>query len=327
MNALVVPTNSASRLAEFLTAWAPWPWDRIYVVQDEPRAAIEIPPELEADAAERLEVHAWPDIDAALSNPEIISREDSAIRSYGFWLAWRAGAEIIFTLDDDCHPSADDLVAGHRDNLYRTPVWQSSVDGLHVRGLPYRDAGVLHDVHLSVGLWRGTPDLDAVATLAATGPAPSIGNPRTRVVSPDQLFPMSGMNLAFRREIACLMYFAPMGRGRPYRRFDDIWCGLVVQRIARHLRYPIVCGHPFVDHRRASDPFVNLAKEAPGLGVNEHLWRTVAAVRLTGETPHACMREMGVALAGEEDPYVASWGDSIGRWCELFDTADLPART
>ena len=54
MNALVVPTNSAPRLAEFLDAWAPWPWDRIIVVQDEPETALVIPEGLEDMAAQRL---------------------------------------------------------------------------------------------------------------------------------------------------------------------------------------------------------------------------------------------------------------------------------
>ena len=84
-------------------------------------------------------------------------------------------------------------------------------------------------------------------------------------MSPHQLFPMSGMNLAFRRDVACLMYFAPMGLDQPFARFDDIWCGLLAQRICRHLDYSIVAGRPHVDHRRASDPFRNLVKEAPGV--------------------------------------------------------------
>ena len=50
MNALVVPTNSADRLADFLTAWAPWPWDRIVVVQDAPEVSLDIPEPLREQA-------------------------------------------------------------------------------------------------------------------------------------------------------------------------------------------------------------------------------------------------------------------------------------
>jgi hypothetical protein len=327
VNALVVPTNSADRLAEFLAAWAPWPWDRIVVVQDAPEADIRVPDTLEAVAAERLEVFSWAEIDTMLSDPSIISRQDSAIRSFGFWHAWATGAEIIFTLDDDCFPAGEDIVGRHRDNLYRTQAWQSSVPGMHVRGLPYRNAGVLRDVHLSMGLWRGCPDLDAITTLAGAQTGASIAGIGTRVMPSAQYFPMSGMNLAFRREVACLMYFPPMGLGQPYGRFDDIWCGIVLQRIFRHLSYSIVCGLPLVDHRRASNPFVNLVKEAPGVAANEHVWKTVDAVELSGNDPRSCMQEMGAALGASDDEYVSRWGQAIAAWCALFELVDNPLGT
>ncbi len=324
MNALVVPTNSPQRLAEFLEAWAPWPWDRIIVVLDGPPAPLIIPAGLADVAAVRLECHSWADIDAALPDPSIISREDSAIRSYGFWRAWAAGAEIIFTLDDDCFPIGEGFVEAHRENLYRTPAWQSSVAGMRVRGLPYRNPGILRDVHVSMGLWRGVPDIDAITTLAATGePVASLGAVHTRVMPSAQYFPLSGMNVAFRREVACLMYFPPMGRGRPFRRFDDIWCGLALQRIFRHLGLSITCGEPVVDHRRASDPFVNLEKEAPGIVANEHLWETIDAVPLTAGDPHGCLVELGRALTAAEDGYLADWGRSIIGWCALFEPAPV----
>jgi hypothetical protein len=154
VNALVIPSNSRDRLAECLAAWAPWEWDRIIVVQDAPEIDFHLPATLEAGAAaEQLEAFSWAEIDAMLPDPSIISRQDSAIRSFGFWRAWATGAEIIFTLDDDCFPAGDDFVAMHRDNLFRTPVWQSSVPGLQVRGLPYRNTGHLRDVQVSMGLW------------------------------------------------------------------------------------------------------------------------------------------------------------------------------
>jgi hypothetical protein len=324
VNALVVPTNSAERLAEFLEAWAPWPWDRIVVVQDAPEIDICVPDTLETVAAERLEVFSWAEIDTMLSDPSIISRQDSAIRSFGFWHAWASGAEIIFTLDDDCFPAGEDFVGLHRDNLFRTPAWQSSVPGMRVRGLPYDNAGFLRNVHVSMGLWRGCPDIDSVMTLAGGQSAVSVTGTATRVMPAAQYFPLSGMNLAFRREVACLMYFPPMGRGQPYGRFDDIWCGIVVQRIFRHLGYSIVCGRPLIDHRRASNPFTNLVKEAPGIVANEHVWETIDAVELSGDDPRSCMEEMGTALGRSDDEYVARWGRAITAWCALFDVARDP---
>jgi hypothetical protein len=325
VNALVVPTNSGERLADFLAAWAPWPWDLIIIVQDEPEITVTVPTGLESNAADRLRTFSWNEIDRMLADPTVISRGDSAIRSFGFWQAWQAGAEIIFTLDDDCYPSSDDLVARHRDNLYRTPLWASSVPGLRVRGLPYRHPGVLAEVQVSMGLWRGAPDFDAITTLAGgdgIDRADRVAQAEPRVMSPHQLFPMSGMNLAFRRDVACLMYFAPMGIGQPYGRFDDIWCGILAQRICRHLGYSIVVGPPHVDHRRASDPFRNLVREAPGIELNERLWETICRLRFEATTPLGCMLEAGRGLMAEPEPYLGGWGARIVEWCGLFDRSE-----
>ena len=233
------------------------------------------------------------------------------------------GAEVIFTLDDDCYPSRDDLVGGHLRNLHETPAWESTVPGLRVRGLPYRNFGGPLPVDVSVGLWVGHPDIDAVQSLAngARVAGSLLSDVRSRVMPSEQYFPMSGMNLAVRREAACLMYFPPMGHDSPYGRFDDIWCGLIVQRVCRHLRRSIVCGRPVVEHMRASDPFANLIKEAPGIDANEQMWERVDAVEFHGATPLDCMRELGSGLraSADGDGYLERWGRAILAWCELFE--------
>lgn len=303
-------------MPDFLTAWQRSRWDRILVIEDGPEVTVET-------AVPGVEVYSWKEIDAELPEPGIISRGDSGIRAFGFWKAWQHGAEVVFTLDDDCHPSTDELVEGHLRNLHETPAWESSVPGLRVRGLPYRNFGGPLPVYVSVGLWVGHPDIDAVQSLAngSVVQGDVLSELGSRVMPSEQYFPMSGMNLAVRREAACLMYFPPMGHDSPYGRFDDIWCGLVVQRICRHLRRSIVCGRPVVDHRRASDPFVNLIKEAPGIDANERVWESIDAVELRGTTPLDCMRDLGRGLqAGSDgDGYLERWGRSILAWCELFE--------
>ena len=102
-----------------------------------------------------METFSWKEIDSELPEPWIISRMDSGIRAFGFWKAWQEGADCVFTIDDDCEPSGDDLVAGHLRNLHETPNWQSTVPGLRVRGLPYRNFGGPLPVDVSVGLWLG----------------------------------------------------------------------------------------------------------------------------------------------------------------------------
>lgn len=323
-----MPTARPDNLVDFFRVWRPWPWDVAIVIEDGPEITLDRAQLQELADGREIGVYSWKEIETELTEAWIISRRDSAIRAFGFWKAWQQGAETIFTLDDDCYPSGDNFLHGHLDNLERTPRWESTVSGLRVRGLPYRNLGLLDNVRLSVGLWSGNPDLDAVQTLAKGTNASDdalVTRARTRVLPADQYFPISGMNLAVKRDVACLMYYPPMGVDSPYRRFDDIWCGLVVQRVFRHLGLRIVCGRPLVNHQRASDPFVNLVKESAGIGRNEHIWTAVDEVELSASTPLACMREVGVALEtrGEaDDEYLHRWGRAIQEWCKLFQEPD-----
>jgi len=321
LNTLVIPTARPEMLVEFCREWSPWPWDEAIVIEDAPELTIDRALIEESAAGAPVHLYSWAEIDRELPEPAIISRRDSAIRAFGFWKAWQRGAATIVTLDDDCHPLGDGFMDAHLANLYDTPRWSTTVPGLRVRGLPYRNLGEL-PVAVSVGLWEGNPDLDAVQTLAnrvSESDLRRVAEAGTRVLPAEQYFPISGMNLAVRREVACLMYYPPMGLGSPFSRFDDIWCGLVLQRVCRHLRLPIVCGSPLVNHSRASDPFVNLQKEAAGVGANERVWERVEAVELKATTPLTAMREIGLALERTaDDEYVAGWGTAVGHWCDLF---------
>src|SRR5262249_5764343 len=145
--------------------------------------------------------------------------------------------------------------------------WVSSVPGLRVRGMPYDDDGLnggCPPALISMGLWCDVPDLSAVETLAlrSTFHVEHLGlltrfrtAGGTRVASPHQLFPFCGMNFAFRRTALPLLYFPRMGEGSPYARFDDIWCGLLLQRICALTGDLITIGEPWVTHTRASDVF------------------------------------------------------------------------
>jgi hypothetical protein len=143
---------------------------------------------------------------------------------------------------------------------------------------------------------------------------------------------MSGMNLAFRKEAAPLMYLPRMGQDTPFRRFDDIWCGLIAQKVCAHLGWNMAAGRPIVRHVKASAPMDNLVKEAPGIRANEEFWRVLDAIHMDPYmiTPLHCMYAIGDRLAQTDldkvqDPllrdYLPSLGKWIRQWCDLFRKA------
>lgn len=310
MKALVVPTIRQESVQLFLKAWEPCKdWDIIILVEDNPEKTFDVP----------VDYHfSWKDIDEDLKEDSwIISRRDSAIRSYGFLKAYQFGAEYIFTLDDDCLPVPGiQFCKDHLKNLNETTKWCESVLGFRTRGIPYRNFGNLNKVKFSMGLWEGIPDLDAIHVLAdCIGP---LKLPETRVMPKDQYFPFCGMNFAFCRDVTPLTYFPLMGKDSPFGRFDDIWFGIICKKICDHLDYAITCGRPYIYHSKASDAFNNLVKEATGIKFNENFWEVIDNIKLQGRWPAFCVAEIGQALSKNEDKYLAKLGEAIRIWTNLF---------
>lgn len=322
--ALVVPTIREKNIREFLKAWdlIGENWDHIIVVEDNPEKTFNVE---HVVSFQKLHHYSWREIDAELGDKSwIISRRDSSIRSFGFLMACRFGADYIFTLDDDCLPisplTADNaLTEAHIKNLTETPKWIESVPGQRTRGLPYKNKGVAKNVVMSVGMWEGVPDFDAIQTLS--GENQNIALPETSVMPMGQYMPICGMNLAFKREIAVACYFPLQGEGYPYRRFDDIWMGVMCKKICDQLGLMVTRGRPYIHHSRASDPFVNLVKEAPGVHFHEEFWELIDSVSLYGKKPRDCMDSIAWHLCngrGWSTDYTKKLGEAIYEWSSLF---------
>lgn len=312
---LVIPSIRESSLLEFFDTWHASgcaDWDEAIVIEDNPQKTfVRLPKDVKHAA--------WNDIGLTLGNDAwIISRRDSAIRCFGFLMAYRDGADMILTLDDDVRPRGLPICAAHIQAMNSHPRWVPSIPGMRTRGLPYFNLGKL-DVVMNMGLWSNVPDLDAVQTLAGHANATCFEPPKgSRIIPAGQYTCVCGMNLAFIRKAIPLCYFPLMGHKQKYARFDDIWCGVVAQKILGHLGWRLSVGDPSIEHIRASDHMKNLIKEAPGIAANEWIWKVVDAVRLTASNPIDCMIQMGNHLAGQDDQYLQEWGKAIGIWAGLF---------
>lgn len=183
--------------------------------------------------------------------------------------------EYIMTFHDDETPIGDPI-QDHIDALnMKVPIsWLSSTiinrPTDYMRGFPYNvreEAPVV----FSHGVWRGVPDYDAPTQLLADknyqpefykGPVPK-----------GILFPLCGMNLAFRRCALPLVYFAPVAEYEGSQRFDDIWGGIELKKELDSLDWAMVTGYSICQHNRASNVFENLKKESVGIQKNEGYWK------------------------------------------------------
>lgn len=338
---VVVPTIREDCIKRFIREWEHH-FKRsdlcLLVVEDNPECSFDI----DDSRHEFPIVHCcWKDIEDALgSDAWIISRRDSSIKCFGFWKAVQTGAKTIIAMDDDCYPLDNyletegyDYLGMHLNRLANeeievdVPAWESPVKGFRTRGMPYvsthrtmqvRPANVI----VNHGLWYNAPDVDAATQLVSGLPAS--GYRLNKIISKGSYFPMSGMNVAFKAEAAPLFYFLLMGNDRHgrkwgYSRFDDIWAGIFIKKVADHLNLDVTSGDPVVWHDKASHVFTNLQKEARGIEVNEILWKAVDSVTLTSDTMQGSYRELAEKLPPvNDDEYWGHLRRAMITWAGLF---------
>lgn len=317
---IVIPTiRDLSFLEEWRDEFAP---HKIIVCEDHPEKQIDLPKGFDIDH------YSWKEMDAELGTSSwIIPRFNASVRSLGYWKAWQENPDMIVTIDDDCYPLPAKegngrhapFIEKHWENLQQkaTLGWELTAE-FHTRGFPY-EVRNRAPVVVSHGLWCGVPDLDAPTQLVR--PELEVpADPGVKIMPRGTYFPMSGMNLAFRPEIAPAMYFLIMGRDWPFDRFDDIWAGVMVKKVCDHLNLAMCSGEPCVHHRRASNVFSNLKKEAAGIEANEYFWEAVDKVRLESDNVVGCYRELSEKLPLEGE-YWYKLREAMMLWADLFSGA------
>jgi reversibly glycosylated polypeptide/UDP-arabinopyranose mutase len=320
--AVVVPTIRQDCIRKFLQTWSmELQHCMVVIVEDSPNRSFDL------DGSNCYH-YSWQEIDQDLGeNAWIIPRRTDCIRSYGFLKAVEQGAEVILSLDDDCFPSCQGFVRDHvkkLDGSSRSEAWVSTVGKITPRGVPYYNRYRFNRVYLNHGLWTGIPDFDAVTQLACSRAHTEL-ELVDQVIPPGYYFPMCGMNVAFRKELAPAMYFLLMGPDWPYDRFGDIWCGVLAKKICDHLGYGVTSGQPHVRHERASNVWVNLRKEATGYEANEDFWQAVDSIVLRGTTVKECYVQLAdeLPLRGE---YWEQLRLAMKIWADLVSRADATSQ-
>lgn len=226
---------------------------------------------------------------------DLIYNYNSGVRNLGVAYVYKEMPEIEYflTLDDDVFPNDNDPIQEHLDALNKkVPVSWLSTASEYMRGFPYavREES---EVVLSHGVWEGVKDWDAATQLTHgnrevdfyRGPIPK-----------GIYYPMCSMNLMWKRKATPYMYMAPMGPRAGLDRFEDIWCGIESKRQFDKKGWAVISGMATCYHSRASNVFINLVKEAKGVGLNENYWSGT-----------------------EEDTYFTEYKTQRKRWIEYLE--------
>lgn len=320
---LVIPTI---RDLKFLKHWEnEFRKCHLIVVEDHQKKQITVP----KIPIKSVNHYRWENIKKDFGKDEwIFSRRNAGIRSYGFWKAYQMGADVIVTIDDDCYPAEKDYINKHLDNLnFKAPLnWINTYpnpDWMYTRGIPYSIRNNI-PIMISHGLWSGAIDLDAKTEVKLPKLLSEKQYPPIRQIIPfGYFYPMCTMNLAFKRDVVPLMFlpmmgYSPKGKEWGYDRYDDIWAGIFSKKIMDHLKWGVINGSPFVEHRKASIPRSNLKKEMAGMRTNEILWKKIDKVRLTKNNPRLCYIELAKKIRFPRGGYFRRLQKAMITWARLF---------
>jgi hypothetical protein len=293
----------------------------------------------------------------------LIPASSHAQTSFGLLYLWANGFQYGVFLDDDTLPHPDvDFFERHLANLqfegelevvrsdegWVNVLYQRADEhGLYPRGYPYgaMDESIetgrssVTDVVASQGLWTNVPDLDAARILAdgdidgqATTRLTDTHYERDFVAAPGQYLTVCSMNLAFRREIIPAFYQLPMD-DNPWGvgRFDDIWSGIFLKRACDVLGKTIYNGRPLCEHNKVQrSTFADLANEAPGLELNEHLWQLVDGVQADEDSYAGVYGAIAHRLQTaevsdlENGQFLQYMGERMAAWLECLEELDGP---
>lgn len=226
---------------------------------------------------------------------ECLSNFNGGIRNLGFAFVAKyfKDVDVIITLDDDTRPVGD-TIQDHLDILEkRVPISWMSTASEYMRGFPYglrQEAEVM----LSHGVWDNVADWDAPTQLVM-GNRP-VTFPKMPIPK-GVLYPMCGMNIAFKRQMLPHMYQAPFWLEHGLGRVDDIICGVTSKRVIDENGWAAVTGYARVFHERASNVYKNLKLEAASIELFEQM-----------------------AAGDESHPYFEMYRKKLAIWQEFIAT-------
>lgn len=320
-------------LKSFMNEWRPFfsQFHLIIVKDPDMKEELQIPEGFNAD------VFTKADISRVVGSSTSILFSGYSCRYFGYLVSRK---KYIISIDDDCTPARDsngdtvDVVAQHIANL-KTPATPFFFNTLYdpyrkgadfVRGYPFSlRSGVT--CGLSCGLWLNLADLDAPTQALKPGQRNSQYVDAVMTVPVRALLPISGINIAFDREVVGPALFPALrlaGEGKfRWETVEDIWCGMCVKVICDHLGLGVKSGMPYVWRKERGDAVESLKKEWEGVKLMEEVVPFFQSVRLprSAVTAEDCVVEMAKTVKeelGKVDPMFSRASDAMAEWVKLW---------
>jgi hypothetical protein len=280
-------------------------------------------------------------------------------RNIGLLIAYLNQAEVIVTIDDDNFIRQKNYFGSHAivGQSLSMPTYSSSDGWLNVcsflkdrnsRKFYHRGHSLARrqgnevvtkkedqaKVVVNAGFWLGDPDIDAITRLATPIDVISYKLDHNFCLARDTYAPFNTQNTALHRSVIPAYFLAPF-----IGRFDDIWAGYFLKRIADHLGDRIAFGGPLVTHERTPhNLWDDLEAERLGLELSEMFCLQLRSIQLTGGDYYSCAVQLveglqsilqteKFTLRNECAFYLWRFLKGYEGWLSIFATLQTPSRS
>ncbi len=235
-------------------------------------------------------------------SPQTIPAKTTDVIGFSLLIANQRNYEMIVFVDDDTYPlPAYDFLSRHRENptahemkvRYSANDWVNPHPKMFPRGYPYalrhsHKSYTVKEAHrppvLNMGLWRNVPDLNAIDYLyngSLTGQYSYCGllNSESYVLGSSYM-PLSRMNIAF-KPLIIPAFYQFTGDAFGMGRYGDVFSGLFLMKIAKHLGDCVSYGQPNCIHNKEPrDVFKDIKSECEAIKLNEVMYKCLDKIKL-----------------------------------------------
>lgn len=244
-------------------------------------------------------------------DPHTVPDRTTDVIGFSLLITYSRNYDMIVFVDDDTYPlPKHDFLSEHWKNLtshkmrmcFSENKWINPHPRCFGRGYPYglRNKKALYVTKkgfavgsvLNMGLWQKVPDLNAIDYLycgSLTGQYNDEGTfPRESYVLGSSYMPLSRMNMAFLPKIIPAFYQFT-GNEFGMGRYGDVFSGLFLMKIAKHLGDNISFGQPLCIHNKEPrDVFKDIKSECDAIRLNEKMYQILDKIEVQGTDYASC---------------------------------------
>lgn len=259
-------------------------------------------------------------------DPRTVPSKTTDVIGFGLLVAHPREYDIVVFVDDDTYPlQTHDFLGQHYESLtnrvmkvqYSENNWVNPHPRMFPRGYPYvlRKSCLLEVCEregktgsvLNMGLWRNVPDLNAIdylyhGSLAGQYHDKELLASESYVLGSNYM-PLSRMNIAFKPKIIPAFY---QFTGEEYGmgRYGDVFSGLFLMKITKHLGDNVSFGKPVCVHNKEPrDVFRDIRSECEAVKLNEKMWQVLDKFEVHGSSYAECYLSLADGLQKHRDEF------------------------